>query len=57
MSEYEAAREHARRYGAWNELDMYAKKLISRVVPKAENPVSKFEEYALDVKETNDKNN
>jgi hypothetical protein len=47
MSEYMGAREQARQFDSWSQLDKFVEELVSTLAPKVQAP-RKFQEYAFD---------
>ena len=49
MAEYEKVCHLARCFGAWNELDVFVKNLVTRVVPLPQVPhEERYHEYTFD---------
>lgn len=48
MSDYERAKDSAKRFDEWSALDKFAEQLIKRVAPKNEKPREHFKTYAFD---------
>lgn len=49
MSEYVAAKEQAKRFGSWEQLDKFAETVVNQVSPKPEKAFDhKFQEYTYD---------
>ena len=48
MSEYDQARDAARRFDSWERMDKLAEKLINKIQPKVEKQAKKWSEFSYD---------